>query len=464
MPGFTVPGFGALTAAHLFGYGGHAALFALLPGAAPKLSPLQLTLPYVAYALPALLLRTIQTPCTRAIPLPFSLFAQAIGFCLIAVAISALRDQLAILLPGSLLCGFGAASAQASTVALVSRAAAGRSRGAGMHLAALEAAASLGGFAGPLAGVALAASDSHSPHNFVPFAAAGILQAMLAISLLFIRTTLEDPVVSDAQRPATITPRSRVPPLFEWLRQEIADVDISAPLRGAMENFRLSFGANMSAEERDTLIGGMRAALRRPWTWLMLSLMLVSAAALSFLRPILAPYVTNVWKLPTIHAALLFSVMALVGALAETITSVTLAPMVPPRALILCGVALSAVGFTVLAESHYNTVAVAAIAAGGSGALVLSVAELASETGLQAETLEDTLGTLATVAFALGEMIGPFAAGLLVEMCGSFGSAVGVWAAFMGVVSVCGWLAYIASAVEKYQWNAGREELAPLIM
>lgn len=480
MPGFTVPGFGALTAAHLVGYGGHAAMFALLPAALPTFTPLQLAFPYVLYALPALLLRTIQSPCTRSIPLPFSLFSQAMGFGLIAVAVVALHSQLTILLLGALLCGFGAASAQSSTVRLISRAAAGRSRGAGMHLAALEAAAAIGALAGPLIAVVLATPDNPTSHNWVPFSAVGILQAVLAIAVVFAQTTLSEPLVSDvevreplssrrdrtaAPRPSRDTEESQYPPLFDWFRREIADADFSAPLRAAYESFALSFGGSMSAEERDTLIGGMRAALRRPWTWVMLTLMLISAASLSFLRPILAPYITGVRNLSTLSAALLFSLMALVGAVSETIASVTLSPVVPPRALILSGVAFSALGFTALAKTPYTTAAIGTIAAGASGALVLSMSELATETGLRPETLEDTLGTLATVVFTVGEMVGPFAAGLLREIFGSFKAAVGIWAGVVGTISICGWLAFIVAAVEKKAraWNENTNEVIPLL-
>lgn len=308
-----------------------------------------------------------------------------------------------------------------------------RRRAVGFHLAFLEACIALGAIVAPF----LAAHALTPAFIFIPIALAQLILAIAIIWLYptssFLQSDETIPLMSGRKTPTVVTSSSSEP--------SEGDVDLE---QGEEEISQFS-----SSEE--PIDPGIAYVLRHPWVWFLLFCMLLSASSSAFLRPLLAYWIVVEKHGTAANAALLFSMIAFAGAIAQPVASAGLAPRIGIRSTVLLGLGVSLVGFHAL-TAEWKYAGVILVAVGASTSLVMSVCDLAITTKVQVSGEVNSLSLIAAATFSYGEITGTSLGGILWGLGNdrSFKSAVSMWSSFLSVVCVAIVSAYLLGLL--VQW------------
>lgn len=454
-----VPAFGLLAVSTTLAYATFHAAVPLLPLLLPPASSATAAaVALAAFSLPSLPLYPVVSSAHLAPSLPLILSSgallQAVGSLLLAatrllplaaaegVAITAARPHRLSALPitacalvtGSLfVAGVGAALSQFGLVRLVSDrmlflSASRRRQLVGVHLAVLEACIATGTAVAP---VSFAAIGTARGNVFLPFLFAGTVQLILAFYITF-GTPLND-LAKEGRWNDELAGLTSEP------RASMGAYGSCAERPGAMTKSEHSHGEvarTTDAAELEEYDPGVLYALRHPWVWMVLFTMMISAASVSFVRPVLTPRVTDDLGGSRMFGASLFSLAALVGVVSESLATAVLSPRVGIRSTVVLGLLICLAGFRLLARKAWIAAAVVLLIAGSSSSLVMTLTDLSQTTQVNVVGVSNSLNLLAAVTFSVGEIGGTLAAGVLYDARGSFEETVVVWSHFLAVACV----------------------------
>lgn len=190
------------------------------------------------------------------------------------------------------------------------------------------------------------------------------------------------------------------------------------------------------------------ALVRESKTFVPLSAMWLAAASSVFLRPLLAAHVVNDQMRSVFVSAVFFALMVAVALASDAVASATLVPWVGRRIVILCGLAMAAIGYRFFALFPWlGFLAVSVIAAGAGSAVTLSLGDLDDAATYVPGTSMDVLVFTSFLVCASGEAFGMLFAGYLRDRTGSFTLAVDAFSQFIAVGLVLLLLPDILSAL-----------------